>query len=149
MLGSHTSPSLIDEILLQAYWSPRTTFGTHFQKRITLVPNRRKLASRQRILRFLKPERKLATGFSPLLPRIRIAMTQRVLMCTMHVGRNFSERTGITVKWNFELFLGPISTVTEEMRRVLPREWEPIRCCCRFGTRSKPHKCVLRLDHSS
>ena len=38
MLVSHTSPSLIDDILLPAYWSPRTTFGTHFQKRITPLP---------------------------------------------------------------------------------------------------------------
>src|ERR1700736_721070 len=62
MLGSHTSPSLIDDILLPAYWSPRTTFGTHFQKWITPVADRWKLASRdyrQRILRFLKPERNL------------------------------------------------------------------------------------------
>ena len=62
MLVSHTSPSLIDDILLPAYWSPRTTFGTHFQKRITPVADRWKLASRdyrQRILRFLKPERNL------------------------------------------------------------------------------------------
>src|ERR1700730_16098029 len=60
MLVSHTSPSLIDDILLPAYWRPRTTFGTHFQKRITPVADRWKLASRdyrQRILRFLKPER--------------------------------------------------------------------------------------------
>jgi hypothetical protein len=62
MLVSHMFPSLIDDILLPAYWSPRTTFGTHFQKRITPVADRRKLASRdyrQRILRFLKPERNL------------------------------------------------------------------------------------------
>ena len=62
MLGSHTSPSLIEDILLPAYWSPRTTFGTHFQKRITPVADRWKLASRdyrRRILRFLKPERNL------------------------------------------------------------------------------------------
>ena len=40
----------------------RATFGTHFQKRITPVADRWKLASwdyRQRILRFLKPERNL------------------------------------------------------------------------------------------
>ena len=62
MLVSHTSPSFIDDILLPAYWSPRTTFGTHFQKRITPVADRWKLASRdyrQRILGFLKPERNL------------------------------------------------------------------------------------------
>src|SRR5580704_7652982 len=62
MLVSHTFPSLIDDILLPAYWSPRTTFWTHFQKPITPVADRRKLASRdyrQRILRFLKPERNL------------------------------------------------------------------------------------------
>ena len=62
MLVSHASPSLIEDILLPAYWSPRTTFGTNFQKRITPVADRWKLASRdyrQRILRFLKPERNL------------------------------------------------------------------------------------------
>ena len=56
MLGSHTSPGLIEDILLPAYWSPRTTFGTNFQERITPVSDRWKLASRdyrQRILRFL------------------------------------------------------------------------------------------------
>ena len=37
MLGSHTSPGLIEDILLPAYWSPRTTFGTNFQERITPV----------------------------------------------------------------------------------------------------------------
>ena len=60
MLVSHTSPSLIEDILLSAYWSPWTTFGTNFQERITLVADRWKLASRdyrRRILRFLKPER--------------------------------------------------------------------------------------------
>ncbi len=59
MLGSHTSPSLIDDIFLRAYWSPRTTFGTDFRKRITPAADRWKLASRgyrQRILRFFKPE---------------------------------------------------------------------------------------------
>ena len=60
MLLSHTSPSLIEDILLPVYWSPRTTFGTNFQERITSVADRWKLASRdyrRRILRFLKPER--------------------------------------------------------------------------------------------
>jgi hypothetical protein len=62
MLVSYTSPSLIDDMLLPAYWSPRTTFGTYFQKRIMPVADRWKLASRdyrQRILRFLKAERNL------------------------------------------------------------------------------------------
>jgi hypothetical protein len=61
MLVSHSSPSLIDDILLPAYWNPRTTFGTYFQKRITFVADRWKLAPRDRrqsILRFLKPERR-------------------------------------------------------------------------------------------
>ena len=60
MLVSHTSPSLIEDILLPAYWSPGTAFGTNFQKRITPVADRWKLASRDyrwRILRFLKPKR--------------------------------------------------------------------------------------------
>ena len=59
MLVSHTSPSLIEDILLPACWSPRTTFGTNFHERITPVADRRKLASRdyrRKILRFLKPE---------------------------------------------------------------------------------------------
>ena len=62
MLVSHTSPSFIEDIFLPAYWSPWTTFGTNFQERITPVADRWKLASRdyrQRILRFLKPERNL------------------------------------------------------------------------------------------
>jgi hypothetical protein len=62
MLFSHTSPSLIEDIFLQACLSPRTTFGTAFQKRITSVADQWKLASRdyrQRILWFLKSERKL------------------------------------------------------------------------------------------
>ena len=62
MLVSHTSPSLIDDILLPAYWSPRTTFGTHFQKRITPIADRWKLAPRRyrrSIWRVLKPERDL------------------------------------------------------------------------------------------
>ena len=62
MLFSHTSPSLIDDIFLPAWWSPRTTFGTAFQKRIMSVADQWTLASwdyRRRILRFLKPERKL------------------------------------------------------------------------------------------
>ena len=45
MLGSHTSPGLIEDILLPAYWSPRTTFETNFQERITPVSDRWKLAS--------------------------------------------------------------------------------------------------------
>jgi hypothetical protein len=60
MLVSHTSPSLIEDIFLPAYWSPWTTFGTNFQERITPVADRWKLTSRdyrRRILRFLKPER--------------------------------------------------------------------------------------------
>jgi hypothetical protein len=59
MLVSHTSPSLIEDIFLPTCWSPRTTFGTHFQKRITPVADRWKLTSRdyrQRRLRFRKPE---------------------------------------------------------------------------------------------
>jgi hypothetical protein len=62
MLFSHTSPSLIDDIFLPAHWSPRSRFGTRFQKRITLVADRWKLSSRDyrwTRLRFLKPERKL------------------------------------------------------------------------------------------
>src|ERR1700688_3113931 len=60
MLGSHTSPSLIEDILLPAYWSPRTTFGPNFQKRITPVADRWELACLdypQKIVRILKPER--------------------------------------------------------------------------------------------
>ena len=62
MLFSHTSPSLIENILLLPCWSPRTTFGTAFQKRLTSVADQWKLASRdyrRTRLRFLKPERKL------------------------------------------------------------------------------------------
>ena len=57
MLVSHTSPSLIEDILLPDYWSPRTTFWTNFQERITPVADRWKLPSRdyrQRILRSSK-----------------------------------------------------------------------------------------------
>jgi len=46
MLGSHTSPGLIEDIRLPANWSPRTRFGTNFQKRITPIADRWKLASR-------------------------------------------------------------------------------------------------------
>ena len=56
MLVSHTSPSLIEDIFLPVCWSPRITFGTNFQERITPVADRWKLASLRRILRFLKPE---------------------------------------------------------------------------------------------
>jgi hypothetical protein len=62
MLFSHTSPSLIENILLPPCWNPRTTFGTGFQKRLTSVADQWKLASRdyrQRRLWFLKSERKL------------------------------------------------------------------------------------------
>jgi hypothetical protein len=62
MLFSHTSPSLIENILLPPCWSPRTTFGTAFQKRLTSVADQWKLASRdyrRTRLRFLKSERKL------------------------------------------------------------------------------------------
>src|ERR1700735_2323719 len=62
MLFSHTSPSLIVNIFLQACLSPRTTFGTASQKRIASVADQWKLASRdyrQRRLWFLKAERKL------------------------------------------------------------------------------------------
>ena len=62
MLFSHTSPSLIEDIFLQARWSPRTTFGTNFHDWVTPTADQWKLASRnyrQRRLWFLKAERKL------------------------------------------------------------------------------------------
>jgi hypothetical protein len=62
MLFSHTSPSLIENILLPPCWSPRTTFGTAFRKRLTSVADQWKLAfgdyGRTRS-RFLKSERTL------------------------------------------------------------------------------------------
>jgi hypothetical protein len=63
MLFSHTSPSLIEDIFLQACWSPRTTFGTNFHDWITPTADQWKLASRdyrQRRWWFLKAERKLS-----------------------------------------------------------------------------------------
>jgi hypothetical protein len=50
-------------------------------------------------------------------------------MCALRFARRLAERTGIAVKWNFELLLRGLFLLSlRKCDAILPHEWGGIRC---------------------